>query len=350
MLLFLVLAGLVMIVSYWLTSRLVDAGGRFGALDRPGVRSLHSEPVPRTGGLAILASGAAGLVLGFGLSGVTHVWSPIDGVGIRSVLAGMTVVALVSFWTDTREVAVAIRLATHVAAGVFAVWWGGLVVDSLSLPNVGVLPLGAAALPVTVLAVVWMTNLYNFMDGLDGFAGGMTVTGFGCLGVLGWSSGHSTIAWLSLLTVGATAGFLAHNLPPAAIFMGDVGSVSLGFLAATLSLIGVRDRLFDVWVPILVFSPFVVDATVTLVRRLLRGEHIWRAHREHAYQRLVLSGWGHRRTLRAEYALMIVTGTTALVYVRVDALAQLCILVAWTILYCLLGCRVRTIAIARSER
>src|SRR5262245_3728285 len=176
-LLVLVLAGLVAATSYWLPSRLVEAGDRFGALDQPGARSLHTEPVPRTGGLAILTTGAVGLVLGLAFSLVANAPSPFAAAGLKSESAGVAAVALVSYWTDAREVPVVIRLAVHVAAGVLAVWGGGLAIEALAVPRVGVLPLGVAALPVTVLAVVWMTNLYNFMDGLDGLAGGMTVAG-----------------------------------------------------------------------------------------------------------------------------------------------------------------------------
>lgn len=337
------LAGLAAASSYSLTSRLVRASGRLGTLDRPSERSLHVEPVPRTGGLAILAGATVGFAISFGLARTVGGLAPVEAAGLGSVLGGVLAVAVVSYWSDAQDMSAAIRLVAHTIVGAITVWLAGLAVDAVTLPFLGSMSLGAAALPITVLAVVWMTNLYNFMDGMDGFAGGMTVIGFGCLGWLGWTGGHQTIAWLSVVVVGATAGFLAHNFPPASIFMGDVGSVSLGFLAGALSLMGIRDRLFDVWVPVLVFSPFVVDATVTLVRRLLRGERVWRPHREHYYQRLVLTGWGHRKTVLAEYALMLGCGTTALAYVRLSAPAQLFLLTVWVTVYCVLVCGVRAV-------
>jgi UDP-N-acetylmuramyl pentapeptide phosphotransferase/UDP-N-acetylglucosamine-1-phosphate transferase len=119
--------------------------------------------------------------------------------------------------------------------------------------------------------------------------------------------------------------------------MGDVGSVSLGFVAAALAVMGVHDGLFDLWVPLLIFSPFVADATVTLVRRLLRGEKVWRAHREHYYQRLVLAGWGHRRTVLAEYLLMAVCGMAAVMYGHVGELWRLAILLGWVGAYLVLA-------------
>src|SRR5207248_1198403 len=124
---------------------------------------------------------------------------------------------------------------------------------------------------------------------------GMTVLGFGIFGVIALNGGHRAFAMVSFLIMAASGGFLVHNMPPARIFMGDVGSAPLGFLAGGLALKGIHDDVFDFWVPVLVFSPFIADATTTLLRRLMRGEKVWQAHREHYYQRLVLSGWTHRK-------------------------------------------------------
>jgi UDP-N-acetylmuramyl pentapeptide phosphotransferase/UDP-N-acetylglucosamine-1-phosphate transferase len=184
---------------------------------------------------------------------------------------------------------------------------------------------------------MWMTNLYNFMDGMDGFAGGMTILGFGCLAYVAWTHGNHGLAGLSLLIAGAAAGFLRYNFPPARIFMGDVGSVPLGFLAGASAVIGIHGGLFDFWVPMLVFSPFVIDATVTLLKRLLRGEKVWQAHLDHYYQRLVLAGWGHRKVVLAEYGLMLASGVCAILYLNVEEGWRLILLVGWGIMYLLLA-------------
>jgi len=216
-----------------------------------------------------------------------------------------------------------------------------LTIDSIAVPFLGKVSLGWIAVPVTILFLMWMTNLYNFMDGMDGFAAGMTVLGYGFLGFLAWKGGHQFIMLLSFLIASAAGGFLLYNVPPARIFMGDVGSVSLGFMAAALGVMGVQDGLFDVWVPLLIFSPFIVDATVTLVRRLLRGEKVWQAHREHYYQRLVLAGWGHRKTMLAEYFLMVACGITAVAYGQAGESWRLAILLGWVAAYILLALGVR---------
>jgi UDP-N-acetylmuramyl pentapeptide phosphotransferase/UDP-N-acetylglucosamine-1-phosphate transferase len=186
---------------------------------------------------------------------------------------------------------------------------------------------------LSALFIVWMINLYNFMDGMDGFAGGMTVFGFGTFAGLGWIAGHDSFLIVNLIIACASAGFLYFNFPPARIFMGDIGSSTLGLMAATLSLWGARDGVFPFWVAMLVFSPFIIDSTVTLARRLSRREKIWQAHKTHFYQRLVQAGWGHRKTVLFEYIIMFGCGITALWGARATVEMQVAIVVAWTLFY-----------------
>ena len=127
---------------------------------------------------------------------------------------------------------------------------------------------------------------------------------------------------MNLSIAAAAAAFLVFNFHPARIFLGDAGAVPLGFLAAALGLIGWLQGDWTWWFPVLVFAPFIVDASVTLARRLLRRERVWRAHREHYYQKLVRLGWGHRRTALAEYALMLTTGVLALAALALPVLMQ----------------------------
>jgi UDP-N-acetylmuramyl pentapeptide phosphotransferase/UDP-N-acetylglucosamine-1-phosphate transferase len=264
---------------------LLSERARRFALDHPNERSLHERPVPRTGGLAIVAGVAAASALAGSVPWTALVFA-----------AGL---AAVSFADDLLGLARAVRLAAHLiaAAGVLAAEFG----------------LGAPALfALLALAIAWYTNLYNFMDGSDGLAGGMTVIGFGAYAVAAHSAGAPPIAGASAATAAAAAAFLLFNFHPARIFMGDVGSVPLGFLAGAFGLIGWRDGAWPLWFPVLVFAPFVGDATLTLLKRLLRGERVWRAHREHYYQRLVRMGFGHRGTAYIEYAAMAGCAAAAL--------------------------------------
>ena len=179
-----------------------------------------------------------------------------------------------------------------------------------------------------------MIILYNFMDGMDGFAGGMAVIGFTTLAWLGRADvGFSAFC---LVVAASSAGFLLHNFPPAKIFLGDSGSTTLGFLAAACSLWGSQAGLFPFWTALLIFSPFIVDATVTLLRRLWHGEPVWKAHRSHYYQRLVLLGWGHRRTVLVEYALMLACAASALLAIQLPPADQTVLAGVWIVIYGLL--------------
>ncbi|MBK9954574.1 MAG: hypothetical protein IPP18_05395 [Rhodocyclaceae bacterium] len=183
-----------------------------------------------------------------------------------------------------------------------------------------------------MLALAWMTNLYNFMDGTDGLAGGMAVIGFGAYGLAAWANAPA-LSMTCMAIVGAAIGFLAFNFPPAKVFMGDAGSIPLGFLAGALGILGWREGIWPVWFPILVFSPFIVDATVTLWRRLLRGERVWQAHRQHCYQRLILAGWSRRRLVLVAWALMAAAAVTALFARSASSALQAGALFVWLVIY-----------------
>ena len=163
------------------------------------------------------------------------------------------VISIVSLMDDRRGLPIAVRFGVHFLAAALLVIGSGLVFHTKAAPMLGFIKLGWFAAPFTVVFLVWMTNLYNFMDGMDGFAGGMTVIGFGLLGYLGWQAHHPVISVIATLQSAAAAGFLVYNFPPAKIFMGDVGSVSTGFLAAALIVLGCRDGVFDLWVPLSYF-------------------------------------------------------------------------------------------------
>lgn len=339
------IAVLVAALSWWLTRWLCSPAAPLALMDHPNARSLHTRPTPRTGGLAIVVSFVMGLLLvettGWAGMKLEHASETTSADMWLLILGSTLALGAVSFWDDRRTLSPGIRFILHGLAAVAVVWGAGLTVTAVTIPSVGVISLKSLAAPLTLLGIMWVTNLYNFMDGLDGFAGGMTVLGFGTLGYLAWVGGSREVMLLAVMISAAAGGFLFFNLPPARIFMGDVGSVPLGFLAASLAVLGVRDGVFDLWVPVLIFSPFVVDATATLFQRLLRGAKVWQAHREHYYQRLVLAGWSHRKTMLIEYALMLATAATAVLYVHVADPIRLAMLLVWAIAYTVLARGVR---------
>ncbi len=320
-------------LSLGLTAHLSGKSARLRILDHPNERSLHQAPVPRTGGLAILAGLAAALLV--------MAWQGLLPAGLTWPLSGAALVALISFCDDRAGVGVVPRFAVHGLAAIIALA-AGLALDSLDLSVWSWdWPMGVGML-FSALFMVWMTNLYNFMDGMDGFAAGMGLIGFCFLGLFGWLAGSVGFGLVCFSAALACAGFLVFNFPPARIFMGDTGASTLGFLAAVLILFADIQGLFPFWAGALVFSPFIVDATVTLLRRLLAGERIWQAHRSHYYQRLVQLGWGHRKTVLAEYAVMLAAGCSALVLLQArQTVWPLFGLAAWAGLYLALAVAVR---------
>jgi UDP-GlcNAc:undecaprenyl-phosphate/decaprenyl-phosphate GlcNAc-1-phosphate transferase len=256
--------------------------------DIPNERSLHNAPVPRIGGAAMMA----GLLAGWALMLTSLKW------WIVLPLIGLFIVSLLD---DMHNLPVKKRLLAHIVAATVLVLGSGMFAQY-----------GLLIAVIVLLLTVWMTNLYNFMDGSDGLAGGMALFGFSIYGAAALISQDDTQAMMNF-TIGAAAlGFLYNNFHPAKVFMGDAGSIPLGFLAAAMGLWGLQQGYWAAWFPLLVFSPFIVDASVTLAKRTLRGVKITEAHREHYYQRLVQMGWSHGRVALAEYALMLAVGGTAL--------------------------------------
>jgi UDP-N-acetylmuramyl pentapeptide phosphotransferase/UDP-N-acetylglucosamine-1-phosphate transferase len=278
------------------------------AVDRPNERSLHDKPVPRTGGLGI----HAGILLAWPL-----VWTDAP-VMLWICVLGLLVVSLVD---DIRGLPVLVRFTAHLLAS-------GTVAALVLYPAYG--PVAAC---LAALGMAWIINLYNFMDGADGLAGGMALFGFSFYGIAAWHAGSAGFAWFNLSIAAAAVAFLLFNFHPARIFMGDVGAVPLGFLAGAMGIMGWLQQSWVWWFPLLVFSPFIVDASVTLARRAVSGARIWEAHRDHYYQRLIRMGWGHRRTAFAEYTLMTLCGMTALAGLRWTLAGQIAMLLAVVLFY-----------------
>ncbi|MBC7803159.1 MAG: glycosyl transferase [Candidatus Parcubacteria bacterium] len=292
------------VVSLACLGVLLSPIGKRLMLDRPNERSLHQRPVSRSGGVAIAAGVAAAAVP------ASH--------GQSGLLAIAGALAVLSLLDDIFTLPTLLRLAAHLAAAAAAV---GLVIGVAD-------PLLFVPL---LLAIAWYANLYNFMDGSDGLAGGMAVAGFAAYAWAAQQAGHASLAALCCSIAAASGAFLLVNFHPARLFMGDVGAVPLGFLAGALGVLGWHDGVWPLWFPALVFAPFVGDATLTLFKRMLRRERFWQAHKDHYYQRLVRMGFGHRGTALVEYAAMGVCLLVALSFRATDAGAQAGALCATTV-------------------
>lgn len=252
---------------------------RRGFLDVPNERSSHIVAIPRTGGAAFVVALLTGIALfrylGDGFASEVLVMVPIA--------SGVAVLGLID---DFRPLSASVRLVVQTALS-------ALLVSTLAAQLFSYGTSSWIGVAVSIFWIVALTNAYNFMDGIDGIAGGQAVVAGLGWAVVGVAIGSRDVAALGVLAAAATAGFLVHNWPPAKVFMGDAGSAFLGFFFAALPLLAVgRGAHALVWA-VLLSWPFLFDTGFTLVRRLRRGENIFNAHRSHLYQRLTITGLPH---------------------------------------------------------
>jgi UDP-N-acetylmuramyl pentapeptide phosphotransferase/UDP-N-acetylglucosamine-1-phosphate transferase len=276
-------------------------------LDVPNERSSHTRPTPRGGGLAIVLVTLAGW-LAYALATAPGSWRILAAYAV-----GAGLIAAVSWLDDWRPLPAGLRLGAHGLGAAVALWGLGFW-DAVDLPLLGPLRLGWLGVPLTFVWVVGLTNAFNFMDGIDGIAGGQALVAGLALSCLGWLCGQPLAAVLGLLLAASSLGFLLHNWAPARIFLGDVGSTFLGYTLALLPLMlraggADRERGWTLLAGVLVVWPFVFDSLFTLLRRLRKGENVLKPHRSHLYQRLVIAGCSHRAVALA-YALLAVLGVS----------------------------------------
>jgi Fuc2NAc and GlcNAc transferase len=265
----------VAVLSFLLTGALRRYALARSIIDIPNARSSHTIPTPRGGGVAIVVTFLASLPV-FGMFGLVP-WQQLIAVGGAGAL-----LAVIGFMDDHGHIAARWRLLGHFGAGIWALaWLGGF--PPVTLFGIS-LELHWFGHILAAIYLVWLLNLYNFMDGIDGIASVEALCA--CLGacLLYGLSGAPALIWGPLILAAAVVGFLYWNFPPARIFMGDAGSGFLGIALGVLSLQAawVSSDLFWAWVILL--GVFIVDATFTLIRRLLRGDKVYEAHRSHAYQ------------------------------------------------------------------
>jgi Fuc2NAc and GlcNAc transferase len=295
---------------------------RSGLLDRPNERSSHAVPTPRGGGVAIVLAFLAGTV----------VMAYLDLVSVRlatAVIGAGALVAFIGFSDDRKPLSARVRFGAHLLA---AAWVAAHLGVLPRLPVAGTeISLGLLGPPLAVVLIAWSINLFNFMDGIDGIAGIEAVTvclGGGLLWAVVGASGQS---WLAFLLAGSAAGFLLWNFPPARIFMGDAGSGFLGLLIAVMALWSGSEQPVLFWSWMILYGCFFVDASVTLVRRVRRGDKFYEAHRSHAYQYASRRLGGHRPVSLAVGAINLVwlLPVAALVATgHLDGLVGL--VIAWT--------------------
>ncbi|NMY25485.1 glycosyltransferase family 4 protein [Pseudomonas sp. WS 5021] len=266
---------IVALVSLALTALLRQYALRRSIIDIPNARSSHTVPTPRGGGVAIVLTFAFALVWLAGAQLITVAES-------AALLGAGLLIAIIGFMDDHGHIAARWRLLGHFAAAIWMLsWMQGL--PAISAFGV-TFDLGWVGHVLAVFYLVWMLNLYNFMDGIDGLASLQAICACLALTLIYFLSGQPSMMWAPLLLSVSVAGFLYWNFPPARIFMGDAGSGFLGIILGGLSVQAAwaGSEFFFAW--LIMLGVFIVDATFTLIRRLARGDKVYEAHRSHAYQ------------------------------------------------------------------
>ncbi len=295
-------------LSWYAVKHLIAMLIQRNIVDTPNDRTLHHGIIPRGGGLAIIALLVlATLVVGF-ISGRVAMFFAIS----ISLLAWSSL----SWLDDQFDLSPRRRwLIQCVFAVLSVITFGAVDIIHLSSERYLVLPLLGAAF--SVVGVLWLVNLYNFMDGMDGLAAAQTIIASATLSFWFWQYGDQGLAIICLVLAAASYGFLLWNWHPAKIFMGDVGSITIGAFFSTILLIAVSRYDFPVISFILLFAVFVADASVTILRRLFRREKIWLPHRSHYYQRLANMGFSHSKIVIGLIILMSISSlnaSTTLIY------------------------------------
>jgi Fuc2NAc and GlcNAc transferase len=294
-----ILAALLLTVfAAWVSTGLVRRHAlRIAMLDIPNSRSSHHVPTARGGGLAIVLT----FVLCLCLLLFLHL---LDLTTVAALVAGGGAIAVVGYLDDRNALRARVRFGVHLVAAICAVGMlGGLANNSLRVVGLQGTTAGSV---IAVLALVWMTNLFNFMDGIDGIAASEAVFIATAGAWLGWRHGADSGTTMAMLALaGSTAGFLIWNWPPARIFMGDVGSGFLGFSLAALAIAASRRGYVPIEAWVILGGIFLVDSTLTLLRRIARGERWFESHRTHAYQHITRRSNGHLPVTAAVIAINV---------------------------------------------
>lgn len=255
-------------------------------LDVPNHRSSHKIPTPSGGGVGFI-------LLLLAVAATLCIFVPGERSLGLALLGGGAVTGFVGWLDDRRGLSARLRFVAHLCASCWAVGWlGGITQFTLGET---VVSLGMIGFGLTVFGFVWSINLFNFMDGIDGLAGAQAVIVGSAGGLLFLLAGDPTMALVSFSLAASVAGFLIWNWQPAKIFMGDCGSGFLGFMLAVMALAGAHRGSTPLSIWLILMGVFLVDATATLLRRMINGEKWYEAHKTHAFQHAVGFGWSHRR-------------------------------------------------------
>ncbi|CDO04997.1 putative undecaprenyl-phosphate N-acetylglucosaminyl 1-phosphate transferase [Oceanobacillus picturae] len=281
------------IIAIILTPFIKKLAIKLGAVDKPNVRKVHDKPMPRMGGLAIYISFLIGYLVFFK-----------DVAGGWVILMGATIIVLVGILDDLYQLTARIKLIGQLIAASIPVM-GGYTIEFITVPFGDRIEFGATAIPITIIWIVAITNAINLIDGLDGLAAGVSSISLLTISLVAGAMGNLPIALLSLLLLGGTLGFLVFNFYPAKIFMGDTGSLFLGYMISVIAVLGLFKNVavFSLMVPIIILAIPILDTVFAIVRRIIQKKPLSSPDKLHLHHCIIRLGFSHRQTVIMLYAL-----------------------------------------------
>lgn len=293
-----------LLTALFVTPLVIKIAKMIGAVDKPNERKVHTNLIPRLGGLAIFI----GVIAGYFTAGLHH-------EKVTAISVGAILIVIIGILDDKYELSAKVKfLGQLIVAGIIVS--SGLTVNLITIPYIGDFELGMWSYPITVFWIVGITNAINLIDGLDGLSGGISAIGIGTVAILAGMNGKVLIFTLSIILLGSILGFLYHNFYPAKIFMGDTGALFLGYSISILSLLGLYKSvtLFSFLVPIIILGVPIFDTTYAIIRRIVNKKPISAPDKFHLHHRLLALGLSHRNTVLAIYAFGILFAVSALLF------------------------------------
>jgi UDP-GlcNAc:undecaprenyl-phosphate/decaprenyl-phosphate GlcNAc-1-phosphate transferase len=292
------------VASIILTPLVIKLALRIGAVDRPNYRKVHASIMPRIGGLAIFGA----FLIGY------FILRPSDEHS-TAILIGALIIIVTGFLDDMFEITAKIKLAGQLSAAIVVVTWGGLQIEYINLPFIGQFDFGYFSIPITIIWIIGITNAINLIDGLDGLAAGVSTIALITMTVMAVIMGDVFVAATAAILAASSFGFLFYNFHPAKIFMGDTGSLFLGFMISVLALLGFKNiTVVALIIPIILLGVPISDTFFAIVRRIRTKQPIMAPDKSHLHHCLLRVGFSHRQTVLVIYGLAVLFGVAAILF------------------------------------
>lgn len=307
-----------LVAAYFLTPKVKELAIKAGAMDAPDARKVHKEPIPRMGGLAIYAAFVLAVLAGM------HVNHEIAGL-----LAGGTVILIVGIIDDLKQLPAKVKLLGQIMAAAVLILFD-IRIDWITNPFGDMIYVDYLAIPLTILWVVGLTNTVNLIDGLDGLAAGVSTIASITILLVALQQNFWTVAVLTAALAGSALGFLQHNFNPAKIFMGDTGSMFLGYMLAAVSILGTVKSAATIAliVPIMALGLPIMDTTFAIIRRYMSGRPIFKPDRGHLHHRLLDMGLTQKQAVLLMYVISGCLGLSAIALTEVNKVMGALIIIA----------------------